>query len=85
MRALGFELKLEEIKKILASINTNNSGVIYYNVFLDIMTQKMAERDPKEEWLKFIRQFEDETGRISFEKVKRVAKELGENMTDDDI
>merc|ERR1712228_474864 len=62
------------------------SGVIDYPEFLDMMTQKMAERDPREEMLKAFRLFDDdETGKISFRNLKRVAKELGENMTDDEI
>jgi centrin-1 len=28
---------------------------------------------------------DDETGRISFKNLKRIAKELGENMNDDEI
>ena len=52
MRALGFEPKREEIKKMIADVDTNGSGVIDYNEFLDMMTQKMAERDPREEMLK---------------------------------
>ena len=86
MRALGFEPKREEIKKMIADVDTNGSGVIDYNEFLDMMTQKMAERDPREEMLKAFRLFDDdETGTISLKNLRRVAKELGENMTDDEL
>lgn len=86
MRALGFEPKREEIKKMIADVDKDGSGVIDYNEFLDMMTAKMAERDPKEEMMKAFRLFDDdETGKISFRNLKRVAKELGENMTDDEI
>ena len=86
MRALGFECKRDEIKKMIADVDQNGSGVIDYNEFLDMMTTKMAERDPREEMIKAFRLFDDdETGKISFRNLKRVAKELGENMTDDEI
>ena len=86
MRALGFEPKKEEIRKMIADADRDGSGVIDFPEFLDMMTQKMAERDPREEMLKAFRLFDDdETGKISFKNLKRVAKELGENMTDDEI
>jgi len=86
MRALGFEPKKEEIKKMIADLDTEGNGVIEYNDFLDLMTVKMAERDPMEEMTKAFRLFdEDDTGKISFKNLKRVAKELGENMTDEEI
>ena len=86
MRALGFEPKREEIKKLISEVDKDGSGVIDFPEFLDMMTQKMAERDPRDEMLKAFRLFDDdETGRISFKNLKRVAKELGENMTDDEI
>ena len=86
MRALGFEPKKEEIKKMISEVDKDHSGVIDFPEFLDLMTAKMAERDPREEMLKAFRLFDDdETGKISFKNLKRVAKELGENMTDEEI
>ena len=86
MRALGFEPKKEEIRKMIAEADKNGAGVIEFPDFLDMMTVKMAERDPREEMLKAFRLFDDDTtGKISFKNLKRVAKELGENMTDEEI
>ena len=42
MRALGFEPKKEEVKRILAEIDRSGEGVIKYEEFLDVMTQKMV-------------------------------------------
>ena len=86
MRALGFEPKKEDIKRMIAELDVEGNGTIEFTPFLDLMTLKMAERDPREEMLKAFRLFdEDETGKISFKNLKRVAKELGENMSDDEI
>jgi Ca2+-binding EF-hand superfamily protein len=42
MRALGFEPKKEEIKKMIADIDKDGSGTIDFNEFLDMMTAKMV-------------------------------------------
>ncbi|XP_022906299.2 uncharacterized protein [Onthophagus taurus] len=86
IRALGFEPRKEEIKKMIAEIDKDGTGKISFNDFLDLMTIKMAEKDSKEEILKAFRLFDDdETGKISFKNLKRVAKELGENLTDEEL
>ena len=85
-RALGFEPKKEEVKKMIADIDKDGSGNIDFEEFLTMMTAKMGERDSREEILKAFRLFDDdETGKISFKNLKRVAKELGENMTDEEL
>uniref|UniRef100_A0A8C9RM88 Centrin, EF-hand protein, 2 n=1 Tax=Scleropages formosus TaxID=113540 RepID=A0A8C9RM88_SCLFO len=86
MRALGFEPKKEEIKRMIGEVDKEGTGKIDFNDFLTVMTQKMAEKDSKEEILKAFRLFDDdETGKISFRNLKRVAKELGENLTDEEL
>lgn len=42
MRALGFEPKKEEIKKMIADIDKEGSGTIDFTDFLNMMTQKMV-------------------------------------------
>jgi len=86
MRALGFEPKKEEIRKMIADVDKNGSGTIDFEEFLDMMTVKMGERDSKEEMAKAFRLFDDdETGRITFKNLKRVAKDLGEDITDEEL
>ena len=86
MRALGFEPKKEEIKKMIADVDREGRGVIEFQDFLDLMTVKMAERDPREEILKAFRLFDDDnTGKISLKNLKRVARELGETMADEEL
>ena len=52
MRALGFEPKKEEIKIILFEVDKSGEGIIRFDDFLEIMTQKMLEREPVEEMKK---------------------------------
>ncbi|XP_058049212.1 uncharacterized protein LOC131203238 isoform X2 [Ahaetulla prasina] len=86
MRALGFEPKKEEIKKMIADAGKDGSITINFEDFLAMMTTKMNEKDSKEEILKAFRLFDDDgTGKISFKNLKRVSKELGENLTDEEL
>jgi len=86
MRALGFEPKKEEIQKMISDVDDDGSGTIGYEEFLKMMTHKILNRDPKDEILKAFRLFDDdETEKISFKNLKRVAKELGERMTDEEL
>lgn len=85
-RALGFEPKKEEIKKLIADADKDGNGTIDFDDFLSLMTSKMGERDSREEIIKAFKLFDDDnTGTITFKNLKRVAKELGENLTDEEL
>ncbi|NXP57392.1 CETN2 protein, partial [Chloropsis cyanopogon] len=86
MRALGFEPKKEEIKKMISHMDKEGTGKIIFSDFLAVVSPRMVEKDSKEEILKAFKLFDDdETGKISFRNLKRVAKALGENLTDDEL
>ena len=86
MRALGFDVKKQEVLGLMREYDRDGAGQIEYPDFLEIMTQKIAERDPVEEILKAFKLFdEDSTGRISLRNLRRVARELGEDLSDDEL
>merc|ERR1719266_1674707 len=86
MRALGFEPKKEEIKKMISDIDKDDSGTIDFNEFLEMMTTKMSEKDSREEILKAFRLFDDdESGFITLKNLRRVSKEIGESMIDEEL
>merc|ERR1712193_151672 len=75
MRALGFEVKNEELKKMVSDIDGDGNGTIEFSEFLQMMTGKMGE--------KVFKLFDDDnTNKISFRNLARVAEELGENIDD---
>jgi Ca2+-binding EF-hand superfamily protein len=42
MRALGFEPKKEELKKLVGEVDKDGTGTIDFNEFLEIMSSKMV-------------------------------------------
>lgn len=55
-------------------------------VCLNLVTDRILDRDPKEEVLKAFKLFDDdESGKISLRNLRRVARELGENVTDEEL
>ncbi len=47
MRALGFEPKKEEIKKMIAEVDKDATGKISFSDFMTVMTQKMVRMNSK--------------------------------------
>ena len=86
MRALGFEPKKEDLKKMMQDADRDGNGMIDFEEFTELMQTRLANRDPKEEMLKAFRLIDaDGSGIITFKELKKVCKELGENMTDEEI
>merc|ERR1712216_173341 len=86
MRALGFEPKPAEINKMIKDLDDNSDGTIDLEEFTALMSGKPSAQDPQDELLRGFAMFDtDMTGDISFRNLKRVARELGENMGDEEL
>lgn len=86
MRALGFDVKKADIIKMVHDVDPSNAGNVDYEQFLEIMADKYAERDPEEEIKKAFQLFDDDhTGKITLKNMKRVARELGENLSEEEL
>ncbi|CAJ1417401.1 unnamed protein product, partial [Effrenium voratum] len=86
IRAMGFEIKKPEALELMARYDREETGYIGFEAFEDIMIQRYAAQDPMEEIRKAFELFdEDKRGKISFRNLKRIARELGEKLTDEEL
>ena len=96
LRALGFEPAKQEIKRLISQLSNNaqtrdndkdkeGTVTIDLNDFMDIMTTKMSERDGEAQLEKAFILFSEEKDHITFEDLERIAAELGEQMTPQEL
>ncbi|KAI8893504.1 hypothetical protein BC833DRAFT_661602 [Globomyces pollinis-pini] len=94
MRALGFDAKKPDVLKIIRDYDKTNQGLIDFDDFakssnnqmLTIVAERILDRDPIEEMKKAFKLFDDDqTGKITLRNLRRVAKEIGENMDDEEL
>lgn len=71
---------------MITDLDKNKSGNIDFEEFLDMMTARMSDKDTREDINKVFRLFDDDTsGSITIRNLRRVARELGETMTDEEL
>jgi len=86
LRAMGFEPRKNDIKKMTDQIDKKSTGKVSFNDFLSLMTSKLAEKDNKEEINKAFKLFDrDQIGKITFQNLQQIATELGETLNDEEI
>lgn len=85
MRALGFDMTKAEVLKVLQTSGTER-GLLSQDEFTRVMTEYILQRDPLEEIRRAFKLFDDDnTGKISIKNLRRVAKELGEVLEEEEL
>uniref|UniRef100_A0A915KLV9 EF-hand domain-containing protein n=1 Tax=Romanomermis culicivorax TaxID=13658 RepID=A0A915KLV9_ROMCU len=87
---MGFEPKSEEIKQMLKTLKCDAKckfcTKISFDQFTEIVRKKSVEKDTKLEITKAFKLFDHEnSGKITVEDLRRVADELGEKISDQEL
>merc|ERR1711879_707530 len=86
IRAMGFDIKKQEAQELMARYDREESGDIGYDAFEEIMAARYANQDPMDEIRKAFELFDEEKrGKISFRNLRRIARDLGEKLTDEEL
>ena len=86
MQSLGFEAKHQTIYQIVSDLDPKGHGAMDFEEFLDMMTARMSDKDTREDIDKVFKLFDDDkSGYITLKNLRRVAKELGETMTEEEL
>ena len=84
MQSLGFEAKNATVYSMIRDISGDDQ--IDFDTFLEMLTAKVGDTDSREDINKVFALFDVEgKGRINLRDLKRVAKELGETMSDAEL
>ena len=87
MQSLGFEQKNPTIYAMIADLDTHeNAGGINFDQFLDAITDKLGNKESKSGIARIFELFDDDrTNSINIHNLRRVAKELGETMSAEEL
>ena len=71
---------------MIADLDTDGNGTIDFAEWFTLMTKRVNDKDSRANINKIFALFDDEkTGFISAKNLRRIAKELGENISNEEI
>jgi len=71
---------------MIAELDREVTGAIDFEDFLDAITSKLGDKETREGIAKIFALFDDDkSGTITLKNLKRVAKELGETMSEEEL
>ena len=86
MNTLGFEFNNDELQRLVMELDPENMGKIDMKNFAELIRQKMTEKDHIEEIQMAFQMLDTgKKGKITFSDLRQVAKELGENISDQEL
>jgi Ca2+-binding EF-hand superfamily protein len=89
MQSLGFDTKNPTIFQLIAELDTPEAakrGGIEFEAFLEAINNKLGDKETEEGLRRIFNLFVDDTAdTVTLSSLKKIAKELGENMSHEDL
>lgn len=86
LMTLGFDATKEDIRRLVADLDSSNTTTIDFNDFLQLINALLPTRDARKELEEAFHLFDiDGTGKISFKNLKDVVSSMGEQLTEQEI
>jgi Ca2+-binding EF-hand superfamily protein len=83
VESLGHTVTDEELRAMIAEVDTDDSGTLDFAEFLALMAFRLMLNDNEDEILEAFRIFDkDGNGKLSAEELEAVLKNLGEKLTE---
>ena len=86
LKAFGFKISKEEMLNIKYRLDPEETNKVSYEQFINFMTEKFSERNPKEEAILAFDLFDEEKkGKINMKNLRKAVKEINENLSDSEL
>ena len=86
MTSLGFESKSAAIFQMISDLDADGNGSIDFDEWFTLMTKKVNDKDTRANINKVFALYDDErTGFISVKNLRRVAQDLAEDVSEEEL
>eukprot|EP00743_Colponemidia_sp_Colp-15_P000517 GILK01000582.1.p1 GENE.GILK01000582.1~~GILK01000582.1.p1 ORF type:complete len:198 (+),score=52.14 GILK01000582.1:54-596(+) len=86
IKAMGLAGNIQTITSMIHDMDADGSGSVDFQEFIDMMTASMDEKTSRDDTYRVFQYMDlERTNQLTFANVKRVAAELGETMTDEEL
>ncbi len=87
LKAFGFNIQKEELLNLLEKYDMErNENKLNFDDFMQLMSEKFSERDPRDEAIMAFDLFDEEKkGKINFKNLKKAVKEINENLDENEL
>ena len=86
MTSLGFEARSGAIFQMISDLDADGNGTIDFGEWVTLMTKRVNDKDSRANINKIFALYDDQrTGYISIKNLRRVAQELSENISEEEL